>query len=168
MGEWGPDWTAHGCPRPQPAECRRVPNPPLATRVVTIAAYDNLTTAREDVAGEASELASLYRGISSHPQPVRGELQATLVEYTHHVIEQAWPLQQQGIVPTGAVTIVDRFFEFNDFLRGDRPRHHGGHDRGRLSEGHPTASKTATGSRWSRQRLTFRSAIVSTEMYRLA
>src|SRR5438445_143199 len=37
----------------------------LLLALVTIAAYENFTHAREDVAGEASEVASLYRAVSS-------------------------------------------------------------------------------------------------------
>jgi hypothetical protein len=118
----------------------------LLLALVIIAAYDNFTTAREDVAGEASELGSLYRAVSSYPEPIRGQLQADLREYTEFVIDKAWPLQRQGIVPTGGVPLVSKFqdklasfepktngeialhgatlFKFNDFVKARRERLH--------------------------------------------
>jgi hypothetical protein len=80
----------------------------LLLALVIIAAYDNFTTAREDVASEASEVGSLYRAVSSYPEPLRDQLQADMREYTEFVIDKAWPLQQRGIVPTGAVPIVTK------------------------------------------------------------
>jgi hypothetical protein len=118
----------------------------LLLALVTIAAYDNFTVAREDVAGEASELGSLYRGVSGYPQPIRTKLQGDLVEYTKYVVETGWPLQRRGIVPTGGVPIVSKFqdtlnsfdpktngeialhgatiFKFNDFVKARRERLH--------------------------------------------
>jgi hypothetical protein len=51
---------------------------------VAIAAYEDFTDAREKTAAEASELASLYRGVSGYPEPVRGQLQADLRDYTKY------------------------------------------------------------------------------------
>lgn len=73
----------------------------LLLALVTIAAYDNYAGARETVAAEASELGSLYRSVSSYPQPLRGELQAGLQDYVKYVVDEAWPQQRKGIIPTG-------------------------------------------------------------------
>lgn len=94
----------------------------------------------------ASELGSLYRGVSGYPEPVRGQLQADLRDYTKYVIEEAWPQQRRGIIPTGAEPEVTRFedrlvsfepqtdgqnalhgatlFKVNDFVRARRERLH--------------------------------------------
>lgn len=81
----------------------------LLLALVAIAAYDNYTDARSKTAAEASEVGSLYRIVSTYPEPIRGQLQADLREYTSYVIEKAWPLQRNGIIPTGAVPLVTKF-----------------------------------------------------------
>jgi hypothetical protein len=118
----------------------------LLLALVAIAAYDNYTDARSKTAAEASEVGSLYRIVSTYPEPIRGQLQADLRDYIRYVIEKAWPLQRDGIIPTGAVPLVTRFqdrlasFEpqtngqnavysatlsqFNDFVKARRERLH--------------------------------------------
>ena len=44
--------------------------------------------------------------IRNPPEP---ELQGLLRDYTRYVIDEAWPLQQEGIVPIGAVKKVAAF-----------------------------------------------------------
>src|SRR6185295_10041197 len=51
------------------------------------------------VANEASSLAALYRDISAYPEPDRTDLKNAIREYTRSTIEDAWPLQRQGIDP---------------------------------------------------------------------
>ncbi len=66
----------------------------LLLALVAIAAYENYTESREKTAMEASEVGALYRIVSIYPEPIRGQLQADLREYTSYVIEKAWPLQR--------------------------------------------------------------------------
>ncbi|MGH3818678.1 MAG: hypothetical protein ACRDRE_13145 [Pseudonocardiaceae bacterium] len=118
----------------------------LLLALVAIAAYDNYTDARAKAAVEASELGSLYRIVSIYPEPARGQLQADLREYTSYVIEQDWPLQRRGEVPSGGVSLVTNFqnhlasfgsrtntenvqygvtlLKFNDFVRARQERLH--------------------------------------------
>ena len=44
-------------------------------------------------------LAALYRDISAYPEPDRTDLKNAIREYTRSTIEDAWPLQRQGIDP---------------------------------------------------------------------
>ncbi len=67
--------------------------------VGTWQAYSDLDT---KVGEEASVLATLYRNVSTFPDPQREELQAGLPEYARQVIDVAWPLQRRGIVPQNA------------------------------------------------------------------
>jgi hypothetical protein len=69
-------------------------------------AYSDVDT---KVGEEASVLAALYRGVSNFPDPKRLELQADLREYTHQVIDIAWPLQRRGIVPQNANNAIEAF-----------------------------------------------------------
>ena len=69
-------------------------------------AYSDVDT---KVGEEASVLAALYRDVSNFPDPKRAELQADLREYTHQVIDIAWPLQRRGIVPQNANNAMEAF-----------------------------------------------------------
>jgi len=47
--------------------------------------------------------------VTGYPDPIRADLQRSVREYTDQVINQAWPLQQQGKVPSGGVEQMNRF-----------------------------------------------------------
>jgi Protein of unknown function (DUF4239) len=55
---------------------------------------------------EAAAVEALYRDVSSYPEPVRSAMQAKVLEYTHNVIENAWPQQQRGLIPKGGTPIM--------------------------------------------------------------
>jgi hypothetical protein len=78
----------------------------LLLALVTIAVYGNYTDARARVSGEAAELSALYRDVSGYPQPLRGELQGRIREYTEYVVREAWPQQARGLVPRGGVARI--------------------------------------------------------------
>jgi len=67
--------------------------------LLAVATYQNHTDVEKAVANEASSLAALYRDISAYPEPDRTDLKNAIREYTRSTIEQAWPLQRQGIDP---------------------------------------------------------------------
>jgi Protein of unknown function (DUF4239) len=71
----------------------------LLLGLLAVATYQNHTDVEKAVASEASALAALYRDISAYPEPDRSELKALIKEYTRSTIEDAWPLQRQGIDP---------------------------------------------------------------------
>jgi hypothetical protein len=78
----------------------------LLLGLLAVATYQNLTDVDKAVGNEASSLAALYRDVGNYPEPARSELQGMLRDYTQFVIEKAWPLQRQGMVPAGAVKQV--------------------------------------------------------------
>ena len=82
----------------------------LLLGLLTVASYQNLADVEQTVMNESSALAGLYRDVSSYPEPERQELQALLREYTRYVIDEAWPLQQKGIIPTRRTNSVNLFF----------------------------------------------------------
>jgi len=73
----------------------------LLLGLLAVATYQNYASVDEIVTNEASCLAALYREISSLPQPVRGQLQQRLREYTRYTIEEGWAQQRKGIMPKG-------------------------------------------------------------------
>jgi len=68
--------------------------------------WSTLTETQEKVDREASTLAAFYLDVSHYPDPLRGRLQKDLRNYTHEVIDVAWPEQQRGIIPRGNVLTV--------------------------------------------------------------
>lgn len=81
----------------------------LAVALMAVNVSQTYSDVSKIVSGEATALASLYRDVSSYPDPIRPKLQGELREYTRYVIEEAWPLQQRGIIPSGGVERIDRF-----------------------------------------------------------
>jgi Protein of unknown function (DUF4239) len=91
----------------------------LLLGLLAVATYQNLPDVDKTVALEATSLASLYRDVSSYPEPNRTELHDLLREYTRYVIEEAWPLQRKGIVPAGG---IDRITTFQARLTSFEPQ----------------------------------------------
>lgn len=81
----------------------------LLLGLLAVATYQNLSDVDKTAVSEATSLASLYRDVSSYPEPNRTELQDLLRDYTRYVIEEAWPLQRKGIVATGGVDRITTF-----------------------------------------------------------
>ena len=81
----------------------------LLLGLLAVATYQNHTDVEKAVSSEASSLAALYRDVTAYPEPQRTELKTLLREYTRYVIEDAWPLQRQGLVPPGGVKRVADF-----------------------------------------------------------
>jgi hypothetical protein len=77
--------------------------------LIAVGAWDNYNHVNIKVEEEAATLASVYRDVSSYPEPIRGELTHELKTYTRYVIDEAWPLQEKGIIPTGGVALMDQF-----------------------------------------------------------
>lgn len=71
---------------------------------------------------EATTIESLYRSISGHPEPLRAQMQAKVLEYTRHVIEQSWPAQRRGERPSGGTAMFTNLqkllFAFEPETRG--------------------------------------------------
>jgi hypothetical protein len=72
----------------------------LLLGLLAVATYQNYSTVTDIVDKEASSMAALYGDFSGYPQPVRGQLQDRLRGYAHFMIEDGWPQQRKGIVPT--------------------------------------------------------------------
>lgn len=81
----------------------------LAVALIAVSVWQTYGDTEKMVSSEATALAALYRDVSSYPGDIRVVLQDELREYMRYVIEEAWPLQQQGIVPGGGVQRLDAF-----------------------------------------------------------
>src|SRR5690349_8476947 len=62
----------------------------ITVGLIAVGVWNTNTNASELVSKEASSLGALYHDVSGYPEPLRGELQSKLREYTVFVIESAW------------------------------------------------------------------------------
>lgn len=79
----------------------------LATALIAVGVWQSYSDTAKLVSGEAAALAALYRDIDTYPEPFRSSVHADIREYTRYVIEEAWPLQRKGEVPSGGVSRID-------------------------------------------------------------
>jgi hypothetical protein len=83
----------------------------LLLGLLAVGTYQNFSSVSDIVTREASSLAALYRDLGGFPQPIRGSLRDKLREYTRTVIEETWPLQRRGIVPSAGSDRITIFFD---------------------------------------------------------
>jgi len=81
----------------------------LAVALIAVNVFETYSDVSKIVSGEATQLATLYRDVSGYPEPIRGQLQKELREYTDQIINGAWPLQRRGQIPTAGVEYMNRF-----------------------------------------------------------
>jgi len=99
----------------------------LAVALLAIAVWENHAEVTKIASAEAAAIASTYRDAAGYPEPTRSRLQAELKSYTEYIIQEAWPEQRRGKVPTGGVAAMDRFQEelraFEPATDGQRALH---------------------------------------------
>jgi hypothetical protein len=83
----------------------------LLLGLLAVSTYQNHEDAERAATSEASSLAALYRDVGAYPEPYATELKGMLEDYTRRVIDEAWPLQRQGIVPSINVLPIAKFYE---------------------------------------------------------
>ena len=81
----------------------------LAVALIAVSVFQTYSDTSKVVTGEATALNTLYRDVTSYPDPIRAELQKELREYTDQVIHGAWPMQQRGQIPTAGLEHMSRF-----------------------------------------------------------
>jgi len=95
--------------------------------LIAVGAWDNYSEINRKVEEEAATLSAVYRDISAYPEPIHSQLTEELKSYTRYVIDEAWPLQEKGIVPNGGVDLVNRFqktlYAFEPVTEGQKILH---------------------------------------------
>jgi hypothetical protein len=81
----------------------------LAVALIAVTVFQTYSDTSKLVSGEATCLAALYRDVSSYPDALRPHLQGELRDYVQNIIEESWPLQRRGQVPTAGVNYMNRF-----------------------------------------------------------
>ncbi|WP_158886868.1 DUF4239 domain-containing protein [Amycolatopsis anabasis] len=83
----------------------------LLLGLIAAATYSTYSDAADTVASEATSIAALYRDVSGYPEPIRGQLRGDLEHYVHYVINDAWPAQRRGEIPTEGVVLSSRMLD---------------------------------------------------------
>jgi hypothetical protein len=81
----------------------------LATALIAVNVFQTYSDTSKIVSSEATNIAALYRDVTGYPEPIRPRLQGELRDYVRQIIDDAWPLQQRGQVPTAGVQHMNRF-----------------------------------------------------------
>lgn len=81
----------------------------ITVGLIAVGVWNTHTNAEDVVSKEAAAIGALYRDASGYPQPVREQLQGDLKEYTHALIEQIWPAQQEGRLLDVGTQLMDDF-----------------------------------------------------------
>ncbi len=63
----------------------------LVLAFVIVATWERFNLASANAHQEASALESLYRLAGGFSEPTRTDLETSIREYTHHVVEEEWP-----------------------------------------------------------------------------
>ena len=77
--------------------------------LLAVGTWQTYTEVETRVGEEAATVGGLYRDVSTLPDPARTELQTDLRRYTREVIDVAWPLQRQGVVPVSEGGVLSAF-----------------------------------------------------------
>ena len=80
----------------------------LALGLIAVATWENYTEIDGVVSTEAAAVASFYRDLDGYPQPLRGQLETMMRDYTRMVIEQEWPAHKRGLALEDGDAILDR------------------------------------------------------------
>lgn len=70
----------------------------ITLALVAVGTWETYTDVQLRVDHEAAALAAIYRDATGYPEPMRTRLQNDLQLYYHKVVDEAWPMQQRGIV----------------------------------------------------------------------
>jgi hypothetical protein len=81
----------------------------LATALIAVNVFQTYSDTSKIVSSEATNIAALYRDVTGYPEAIRPRLQGELRDYVRQIIDDAWPLQQRGQVPTAGVQHMNRF-----------------------------------------------------------
>ncbi|TFU05603.1 DUF4239 domain-containing protein [Polymorphobacter arshaanensis] len=79
--------------------------------LMAVDASQNLSDMMTIVDREAASVGALYRDVGGYPAPLGGELKGILRVYTRDIIDNAWPMQREGITQQRTTVELDTFFK---------------------------------------------------------
>lgn len=75
--------------------------------LVAVSVYENFSYTRQAVIEESSRVGALYRATAGMPHDIKDPMRELIREYMLSVIEEDFPAQQRGILPTASERQVD-------------------------------------------------------------
>jgi hypothetical protein len=75
--------------------------------LISVGVWEQFSQISSNVGNEASSLAILHQAASAYPDDTAYRLKFALEDYVQYIIETAWPLQRQGLLPEGGVAKVN-------------------------------------------------------------
>ena len=81
----------------------------LLLGLIAVAIYGTYSGNQTIVSNEANAVGGLYRDVSFYPQPLRDQTEIAIRDYVQYVINDAWPQQERGEIPTGGterITVI--------------------------------------------------------------
>ncbi|SNR81019.1 bestrophin-like domain [Hymenobacter mucosus] len=81
----------------------------LTLGLLTVASWQNYSTASGIASQEAATLAVLYRDLSGYPDSTRQPLQRQLHNYTRFIVQESWPAQQRGLANDTERLVLTKF-----------------------------------------------------------
>jgi Protein of unknown function (DUF4239) len=67
--------------------------------LISVGVWEQFAQTNSNVGNEASALGVLYQAATVYPDDTAYRLKFVLEDYTSYIIDQAWPLQRQGLIP---------------------------------------------------------------------
>lgn len=83
----------------------------LLLGLLAVAAYQGFSVTSDLALAEANTLAALHGSAGALPDPAGANMRTSLRHYTREVIDVSWPLQRDGVVPTGTSPIIAHFLD---------------------------------------------------------
>ena len=80
----------------------------LIAALTAVGVWQKYAEVESTVSAEATAIAGLWRDLDGLPEPLSQQTHDLLRGYTEYVIQEAWPLQRIGQVPSGGVDWMDR------------------------------------------------------------
>jgi hypothetical protein len=81
----------------------------ITVGLIAVGVWNNYANASSLASQEAATIGTLYRDVSSYPDPARGDLQPRLRDYTNAVITKDWPAHRNGQVPKDGTLRLSEF-----------------------------------------------------------
>jgi hypothetical protein len=81
----------------------------ITVGLIAVSVWNSYHSAATFASQEAADIATVYRDLSSYPEPPRTALQTALRDYINEIIQVDWPAHRRGVVPPDGGRLLDRF-----------------------------------------------------------
>ncbi len=82
----------------------------LLLGLLSISTYQSAAEVEHYVIDEAANVLALYRSADAYEEPFRTQVHTALRDYAQYVVDEAWPIQQQGKLPEGGGKHIQKIY----------------------------------------------------------